>query len=50
MPSTSPSARPGWALVRFLFKLDFYLPGAALFVFWLATALLTTAIGLATTS
>ena len=37
----------GWALVRFLFKLDFHLPGGALFVFWLSTALLTTAIGLA---
>ena len=37
----------GWALIRFLFELTFYLPGVRLMGFWLATALLTTAIGLA---
>ena len=37
----------GWAAIRFLFELDFRLTLAPLLVFWVATALLTAAIGLA---
>jgi len=41
------AAIAGWLLIRFLFELNFYLPGVPLVAFWLATAVLTTAIGLA---
>ena len=41
------AAIAGWLLIRFLFELNFYLPGVPLVTFWLATAVLTTAIGLA---
>ena len=37
----------GWATVRFLFKMAFHLPALALIGFWIATAILTTAIGMA---
>jgi putative ABC transport system permease protein len=37
----------GWVAVTFLFEMTFRLPGLPLLVFWLGTALLTTAIGLA---
>ena len=41
------AAAAGWALIEFLFKLEFHLPAWPLAIAWLATALLTTAIGLA---
>ncbi len=43
------AAIAGWALTRFFFELSFQLPGAQLLAFWVGTAALTTAIGLANT-
>lgn len=39
------AAVAGWAAIRFLFELDFRLPAPQLLVFWVGTAILTTAIG-----
>ena len=40
------AAAAGWGLVTFFFELDYSLPTLPLVVFWLATAALTTGIGL----
>ena len=37
----------GWGLVRFMFELEFHLPGVPLAALWLGVAALTTVIGLA---
>ncbi len=37
----------GWGLVRFMFELEFHLPGVPLVALWLGVAALTTVIGLA---
>ncbi len=41
------AAIAGWAAIRFLFELDFRLVVLPLLLFWVATAALTTVIGLA---
>ncbi|MGD2215496.1 MAG: ABC transporter permease [Gemmatimonadales bacterium] len=41
------AAIAAWIAVRFLFEMSFSLPGLPLLAFWVGTALLTTAIGLA---
>ncbi len=47
LAGVSLAAIAGWVTVRFLFEMSFRLPAVPLLVFWMATALLTTIIGLA---